>query len=96
MQMALEITLILAGTAAAIYLVRKIREFSWGWVRNKSSLRGKTYIVTGANTGLGFETTSHLVKRGATVILACRSEERANDAIKKIKSETSEGQMVNV
>lgn len=35
-----------------------------------------------------------MVKRGATVILACRNEEKANEAIKKIRSETSEGEMI--
>lgn len=35
-------------------------------------LSGKTYIVTGANSGVGFETTQQLVNQGAHVIMACR------------------------
>ncbi|KAF2871949.1 retinol dehydrogenase 12 [Massariosphaeria phaeospora] len=38
-----------------------------------SSFASQTIIVTGANSGLGFEATKHLVRLGATVILAVRS-----------------------
>lgn len=35
-------------------------------------ISGKTYIVTGANSGVGFETTQQLIKQGAHVVMACR------------------------
>ncbi|MGV9669926.1 MULTISPECIES: oxidoreductase [unclassified Gordonia (in: high G+C Gram-positive bacteria)] len=41
---------------------------------------GKTYIVTGANSGLGAETTKALVAAGASVVMACRNTTKA-DAI---------------
>lgn len=37
-------------------------------------------VVTGANTGLGFRTALELSRSGMTVVLACRSEERARRA----------------
>lgn len=43
-------------------------------------MRGKVVIVTGANTGIGKETTRLLVKQGATVVMACRSESKAQAA----------------
>ncbi len=35
-------------------------------------LSGKTYVVTGANSGIGLETTRHLIKQGGHVVMACR------------------------
>lgn len=48
-------------------------------------LQGKTAIVTGANTGIGYETTRMLCAAGAHVILACRSQEKAHAAIAKLQ-----------
>ena len=45
----------------------------------------KIAIVTGANTGLGFETSLALAKAGARVVLACRSEDKAAKAMARIK-----------
>ncbi|MCP4521396.1 MAG: SDR family NAD(P)-dependent oxidoreductase [Cytophagales bacterium] len=38
----------------------------------EKDLKGKIYIVTGANSGVGFETTQQLIKQGAHVVMACR------------------------
>jgi NAD(P)-dependent dehydrogenase (short-subunit alcohol dehydrogenase family) len=46
--------------------------------------QGKTFLVTGANTGIGFDAARVLAGRGARVLLGCRSEEKANDAIRRI------------
>lgn len=51
------------------------------------SLEGKRAIVTGANTGLGFETTKELASKGAEVIMACRNTHKANTAKAKILEE---------
>lgn len=41
---------------------------------------GRTIIVTGANSGLGFETTLALARKGAHVLMACRSADKAEAA----------------
>ncbi len=46
---------------------------------------GQTVIVTGANSGLGFEATEAFARRGAHVVMACRSEERGTDAKRAIR-----------
>ncbi|KAF9303808.1 hypothetical protein BGZ74_003000 [Mortierella antarctica] len=50
-------------------------------------LSGKVAVVTGANTGLGYATMVALGAHGAHVIAACRSEQRATEAIEKAKQE---------
>lgn len=46
----------------------------------EEKLSGKTYIVTGANSGLGFSVTKHLISVGAKVVMACRNIKRAEKA----------------
>lgn len=49
----------------------------------------KTVIITGANSGLGFETAKKIAKnKGYEVILACRNRERAEKAREDIVNET--------
>lgn len=44
------------------------------------SLDGKLFVVTGANSGLGLETTRALARKGARVVMACRSQTKAERA----------------
>ena len=46
---------------------------------------GKCFIVTGANAGVGFEIARVLAATGARVLLGCREQTRAQDAIARIK-----------
>jgi NAD(P)-dependent dehydrogenase (short-subunit alcohol dehydrogenase family) len=45
---------------------------------------GKTIVVTGANTGLGFEVAKTLAGKGARVLLGCRSPSKAQVAKDRI------------
>jgi NAD(P)-dependent dehydrogenase (short-subunit alcohol dehydrogenase family) len=45
---------------------------------------GRTAIVTGANTGLGFQTAAALAARGARVVLAVRNVDKGKDALARI------------
>ncbi|GAA4440047.1 oxidoreductase [Phytohabitans houttuyneae] len=53
-----------------------------------SDQSGRVAVVTGGNTGLGFATARVLAARGATVVLACRSPERAAAAAERIRAES--------
>ena len=56
--------------------------------------RGKVVIVTGANSGLGLETSRVLALRGATVIMACRNAVRAQKAADQIRALNPQGEVV--
>ena len=49
-------------------------------------LEGRVYLVTGANTGIGKVTALELARRGGHVILACRSQPKAQQAIDQIQA----------
>jgi NAD(P)-dependent dehydrogenase (short-subunit alcohol dehydrogenase family) len=51
-------------------------------------LTGKTALVTGANSGIGFETARALSEARAAVIVAARDEEKASDAARRISGLT--------
>jgi len=48
---------------------------------------GRTALVTGANTGIGYEIARVLAARGARVLLACRDETKARAAIAGLKAQ---------
>ncbi len=58
------------------------------WIaENIPDLSGKVAIVTGANSGIGYEMARALARKGATTILACRSQEKGEAAVQQIRRE---------
>ncbi|PPR08291.1 hypothetical protein CVT24_002449 [Panaeolus cyanescens] len=53
--------------------------------RDLPNLSGRVILVSGANTGIGFETVRNLAIRGATVYLGSRSEENGKAAVARLK-----------
>ena len=59
-----------------------------GWTPERlGSLKGKTYLITGANSGTGFEATRTFLSKGASVVMLNRSVERSDAAIAKLEQE---------
>jgi len=59
------------------------------WTSNDiPDLTGKVAVVTGANSGTGFEAARALAKKGATVVLTCRSLSKGKDALEAIQHES--------
>ena len=54
------------------------------------SLVGKTYLITGANSGTGFEASRTFLSRGARVVMLNRSPEKSDAAIARLKQELGE------
>jgi NAD(P)-dependent dehydrogenase (short-subunit alcohol dehydrogenase family) len=55
-------------------------------------LTGKVIIVTGANSGIGYEAAREFARKGAQTILACRSMDKAEVALADIQAEIPDAQ----
>lgn len=81
--MFLEILLVICGLGAFLYAFNKLF-IAGGVCHSKNRLDGKIAIITGGNTGIGYETGLDFAKRGARVILACRDIKKAERATNEI------------
>ena len=55
---------------------------------------GRTFLVTGGNTGIGLATATELARRGGRVYVACRSESKGSHAVASIVAETGNANVV--
>lgn len=63
---------------------------------NVNFINGKNFIVTGGNSGIGFETCRVLVDSGGFVILCCRNDKDGQSAVASIKKSTGKKTIVHM
>ncbi|MEC5127459.1 SDR family oxidoreductase [Verrucomicrobiales bacterium BCK34] len=67
-----------------------------GWTPERlGSLAGKTYVITGANAGAGYEATRILLSKGAKVVMLNRNPDKSAAAIANLKEEFGDNADVN-
>lgn len=66
------------------------RRWTAQWIPDQT---GKTFIVTGANSGLGLAMTRHLAVRGATVVMAVRNDAKGRTALQRLRSQQPDARL---
>ena len=62
--------------------------------QNIPSQQGRRVLITGANSGIGWEAALELARRGAEIILPARTEAKADDAIARIRAQVPNASLI--
>ncbi len=65
-------------------------------IENIPDQSGRVVIVTGANSGIGYETARALAEKGATVIMACRNIAKGNVAAQRLREDNPDGSIIEM
>ncbi|XP_038615298.1 dehydrogenase/reductase SDR family member 13 isoform X2 [Tachyglossus aculeatus] len=79
------LVLLAAGLLLGAYVLLYYNFIQAARCTSPTQLSGKTAVVTGSNAGIGKMIALALARRGARVVLACRSKERAEAAVYDIR-----------
>jgi NAD(P)-dependent dehydrogenase (short-subunit alcohol dehydrogenase family) len=64
------------------------------WTHNDiPNQSGRIALITGANSGLGYESTLALARKGAHIVMACRNQEKAQTARNEILAQVPDAQL---
>jgi retinol dehydrogenase-12 len=74
------IALIIAPILSLVLSNRMYQKYVSGPMFIQQDLTGKVFIITGSNTGIGYDTALEIARMNGTLILACRTPEKANAA----------------
>ena len=78
---------------AIIFIILALLTFISNWGNGPAtelthSMKDKIVVITGGSRGIGLETTKDLLRQGATVIMGCRNDAQAKQAINSIENLT--------
>ena len=66
------------------------------WTADRiNSQQGRRVVITGANSGIGWETALELARKGAEIILPARSQTKADDAVAHIRREVPQAKLIS-
>ena len=60
---------------------------------NIASQAGRRVVITGANSGIGFEAALELARKGAELILPARTQSKAEDAVSRILQQVPQARL---
>ncbi|XP_072044652.1 retinol dehydrogenase 11-like [Amphiura filiformis] len=96
--MAVQTINVVTGVCSSVFLLYTMYYVKVFWMRrycrSQNTMKGKTVVVTGGDSGIGKETAIELARRGARVILACRTTHKGIPAALEVQQRSGNGNVV--